>query len=166
MKAFNRNFTLARRVKNKRLGEILIENGIINQEQLDKALAVQHGYDNGGHRFSGEILVELGFSDEESIFRAFTTQYQFPYLPLKQYQISPETVSIIPEEVAQKHNLIPVEKIGATLTIAMSNPLDSQAIKEIEVICNCNVRVLVTTPSDIKIHIKKYYNNEEDNNAA
>lgn len=163
---------MIKRIEKKQLGEILLEKGVIHREQLKQALAVQEdngnhgkGNGNGHHKFTGEILVELGFTDEETIFQAFATQYQFPYLPLAKYQINTETLNIVPEKVAAKHNLIPVDKLGSILTIAISNPLNKEAIKEIEGICKCDVRIFVTTPADIKIHIKKYYNGEI-NNAA
>jgi type IV pilus assembly protein PilB len=158
MKTSNSDSVSVRRVKNQPLGELLIESKIITREQLDEALAVQQANDNGGRKFSGEILVELGFTDEENIFQAFTRQYQFPYLPLNKYQISPETRSIIPDEIAHKHKLVPVDRLGSILTVAMSNPLDNQAIKEVEAICNCDVRIFITSPSDIRTHIEKYYN--------
>jgi hypothetical protein len=81
-----------KKVVNRQLGELLIEQGIISQPQLDKALAVQR--DSGG--LIGEIMVTLGFAKEEDIAQALTTQYGFPYLPLTSYEINPDIVQIIP----------------------------------------------------------------------
>ena len=124
---------------------------------IDKALLVQK--ERGG--LIGEILVELGFAKEENIAQALTAQYGFPYLPLGNYEISQETAAIIPGRVARQYLLIPIDKIGNNLTIAMSNPLNVQAIEDIELISGCNVQTFVSTSSDVKMAIEKYYKDKE-----
>lgn len=146
-----------RRIINKQLGELLIERGIINQHQLDKGLAVQK--ERGG--LIGEILVELGFTKEEDIAQALTAQYGFPYLPLGNYEINPEIANIIPARVAKQYMLVPIDKIGNNLTLAMSNPLNIQAIEDVELLSGCNVQTFVATSSDIKKAIEKYYKGKE-----
>ncbi len=147
----------ARRIINKQLGEVLIEHGIINQGHLEKALAVQK--ERGG--LIGEILVELGFAKEEDIAQALTVQYGFPYLPLNNYEISQEIVNIIPARVARQYLLIPIDKIGNNLTIAMSNPLNVHAVEDVELLSCCSVQLFVSTSSDIKKAIEKYYKGKE-----
>lgn len=142
-----------RKSVNKKLGELLVEQGIIKQHQLDKALIVQN--EKGG--LIGEILVELGFAGEEDIARALTAQYGFPYLPLGNYEIEPEVINIIPDRVCRQYLLIPVDKTGSNLTIAMSNPLNEQAIEDVELLSGCNVQTFVSTSSSIKESIGKYY---------
>lgn len=146
-----------KKVVNRQLGELLIEQGIISQPQLDKALAVQR--DSGG--LIGEIMVTLGFAKEEDIAQALTTQYGFPYLPLTSYEINPDIVQIIPRRVARQYLLIPIDKLGSNLTVAMSNPLNVQAIEDVELITNCNIQAFVSTSSDIKKAIEKYYKDKE-----
>ncbi|MGE5197821.1 MAG: hypothetical protein ACM3IL_04880 [Deltaproteobacteria bacterium] len=146
-----------RRIINKQLGEVLIERGIVNQNQVDKALGIQK--EKGG--LFGEILVELGFAKEEDIAQALTAQYGFPYLPLGNYEINPEVTGIVPGRVARQYMLIPIDKIGNNLTIAMSNPLNVQAIEDIELISGCTVQTFVSTSSDIKMAISKYYKGHE-----
>ena len=146
-----------KKIINKQLGELLIERGIIKQRELDKALAAQK--ERGG--LIGEVLVELGFAKEEDIAQALTAQYGFPYLPLSNYEVSPETIGIIPAKVARQHLLIPIDKIGNNLTIAMSNPLNVQAIEDVELISGCNVQTFVSTSSDVKKAIEKYYKDKE-----
>ena len=68
-----------------------------------------------------------------------------------------ELIKFIPERVARQYRLIPIDKIGDNLTIAMSNPLNSQAIEDIETLLGCNVQVFVSTNSDILEAIEKYY---------
>ncbi|MCX5707040.1 MAG: hypothetical protein NTW13_05250 [Candidatus Omnitrophica bacterium] len=146
-----------RRILNKQLGELLIERGVINEHQLEKALAVQR--DKGG--LIGELLVELGFAREEDIAQSLTAQYGFPYLPLSNYDVNPEIINIVPGRVARQYLLVPIDKIGSNLTLAMSNPLNVQAIEDIELLSGCSVQTFVSTSSDIKRAIEKYYKDKE-----
>jgi len=143
----------AKKVVLKQLGELLLERGIINEEQLGKALTVQK--ERGG--LIGQILVMLGYAKEEEIAQALTVQYGFPYLPLECYEINTEAIKLIPQNVAEQYNLIAIDKIGDLLTIAMSNPLNAQAVEDIEMISSCKVQVFVSTMTDISNSIKKYY---------
>lgn len=142
-----------RRLITKQLGELLLEKEIINEVQLEKALKLQK--EKGG--LIGQILVMLGYAKEEEIAQALTVQYGFPYLPLESYEISQDVIKIIPENVAKQYNLIAIDKIGNLLTIAMSNPLNNQAVEDIEMLAGCNVQVFISTMTDINNAIKKYY---------
>ena len=142
-----------RKIVKKQLGELLIERGIINQNQIEKALAIQK--EKGG--LIGEILVEMGFTREEDIAQALTAQYGFPYLPLGNYDITPEITNLIPSRVAKQYLLVAVDKIGNNLTIAMSNPLNESAIEDVELLTGFSVQTFVSTSSDIKKAIEKYY---------
>jgi len=146
-----------RRIVNKQLGDLLIERGIITDRQLEKALVVQK--ERGG--LIGELLVELGFAKEEDIAQSLTAQYGFPYLPLSNYDINPEILSIVPGRVARQYLLIPIDKISNNLTLAMSNPLNVQAIEDVELLSGCSVQTFVSTSSDIKRAIEKYYKDKE-----
>jgi type IV pilus assembly protein PilB len=146
-----------RKIINKQLGELLIEQGIINQSQLDKALSVQR--DKGG--LIGEILVDLGFTKEEDIAQALTAQYGFPFLPLVNYEINPDVANVIPARVARQYLLVPIDKIEKNLTVAMSNPLNIPAIEDVELLSGCHVQVFVSTSSDIKKAIAKYYKDKQ-----
>ncbi|NQT75620.1 MAG: hypothetical protein HQ566_03750 [Candidatus Omnitrophica bacterium] len=145
---------MARRVNAKQLGQLLIERGVITMGQLDEALKAQK--ERGG--LIGQILVDLGHASEEAIAQALTAQYGFPYLPLENYDIDPEVVKIVPKNVASQFCLVPVDKIGSNLTIAMSNPLNTLAIEDIELVSGLCVQIFVSTGTDIKKAIKKYYN--------
>ena len=146
-----------KKIVNKQLGELLIERGIINQHQLDKALTLQK--ERGG--LIGEVLVELGFAKEEDITQALTAQYGFPYLPLANYEINPEIVNIIPSRVARQYLLIPVDKVGNNLTLTMSNPLNVHAVEDVELLSGCSIQIFVSTLSDVKGAIEKYYKDKE-----
>lgn len=144
---------MARRVNAKQLGQLLIERGVITKKQLDEALKVQK--ERGG--LIGQILVDLGHASEEAIAQALTAQYGFPYLPLENYDIDPGVVKIVPKNVASQFCLVPVDKIGNNLTIAMSNPLNTLAIEDIELVSGLCVQIFVSTGTDIKRAIEKYY---------
>lgn len=148
---------MIRRINTKQLGELLLDRGIITQVQLEQGLSVQR--DKGG--LIGEILVELGFVKEDDIAQALTAQYGFPYLPLSSYDVNAEITSIIPARVARQYLLVPIDKIGNNLTLAMSNPLNVQAIEDVELLSGCSVQTFVSTSSDVKKAIEKYYKDTE-----
>lgn len=137
----------------KQLGELLIERKVITSEQLQKALDYQKV--NGG--LIGEILVQLGFSKEEDIAQVLTAQYGFPYLPLANYDVDFELTKLIPESVARQYCLIPIDKIGNNLTVAMSNPLNTKAIEDVEMLTKCVVQTFVSTTTDIRKAIERCY---------
>ena len=142
-----------RRIVSKQLGELLLERGVLKKDELEKAARIQK--EKGG--LLGTILVAMGYATEEQIAQAITVQYGFPYLPLASYEIDQNLVQIIPENVARQYCLIGIDKIGNTLTIAMSNPLNMQAVEDIELMTNCRVQAFVSTMSDINNAIEKYY---------
>ncbi|MDD5505969.1 MAG: hypothetical protein PHR73_04355 [Candidatus Omnitrophica bacterium] len=147
----------ARKINNKQLGQLLLDQKIISQEQLEQALGLQR--DRGG--LIGETLVDLGYVKEDDIAQSLTAQYGFPYLSIGSHDISPEIISIIPCMLARKYLLVPIDKIGNNLTLAMSNPLNMQAIDDVELLSGCSVQAFVSTSSDIKRAIEKYYKNKE-----
>ena len=138
---------------NKQLGELLIDLGVINSSQLEKILEVQK--QKGG--LIGDLLVEFGFAKEEDIAQVLTVQYGFPYLPLSSYEISIDILSFIPVKVARQYVLIPIDKIGNNLTLVMANPLNLQAVEDAESVSGCNVQIFVSTSTEIKKAIEKYY---------
>ena len=135
----------------------MVERGLITVEQLEEALNKQR--QKGG--LIGEILVDMGLVKEEDIAQTLTAQYGFPYLPLSNYDIDPEVLKVIPARVARQYFLLPIDKIGNCLTVAMSNPLNLQAIEDVEMLSGCMVQTFVATSSDIRAAIEKYYGNKE-----
>ena len=142
-----------RKIINKQLGEILVERGIINRAQLEEALKFQKEQ----KLLFGEALVSLKYTTEENIVQALTAQYGFPYLPLSNYEIAPDVLASIPVNVCKKYCLIPIDRIGKSLTLAMANPLNLSALEDVELITNCTVQSFVSTGTDIKAAIKRYY---------
>ena len=134
-----------RRTITKRVEEILLSQKVITQAQLEKALVYQQA--RGG--LLGQIVVVLGFVSEEEVALALTAQYGFPFLPLENYEIDEAMAHLIPERVARQYCLIPIDRIGNALTVAMADPSNVQAVEDIELLTGCVVQTFVSTPSDI-----------------
>ena len=152
---------MTKRIIKKRIGEVLLERGVISHAQLEKALAQQQAH--GG--LLGHILIEFGFATEEEIALALTAQYGFPYLPLENYELDDGVMQLVPEHVARQYCLIPIDRIGNALTVAMADPSNIQAIEDVEMITNCVVQTFVSTPSDIQKAIGRYYKSGTSPNA-
>ena len=142
-----------KKILQKQLGELLIDCRLITREQLEECLALQK--EKGG--LLGQILVALSYTSEEAIAQALTAQYGFPYLPLGSYEVDPEVAKVIPEYVAKQYGLIAVDRVGSILTVAMSNPLNTQAIEDVEMLTHYKVQVFVTTATDVSNAIKNIY---------
>jgi type IV pilus assembly protein PilB len=99
----------------------------------------------------------MGYATEEAVAQALTAQYGFPFLPLKNYSIEEELIRLIPENVARQYCLVPVDKIGDTLTVAMADPLNGDAVEDIEMLSKCSVQVFVATISDVAEAIQRHY---------
>jgi len=115
----------------KRLGEILIGEGLINDLALEEALAEQEK--KGG--FIGQILVEKGFAKQSDILLSLVRQCKIPHLSLLDYDINKEALKLIPKEICFRYTVLPIDKLGRILTVAMVNPLDDEALAEIGQVC-------------------------------
>ncbi len=149
---------MGRRVT-KRIGEILLERGVVSHQQIEKALA--HQKEHGG--LMGQTLIQLGFVTEEEIALALTAQYGFPYLPLDNYDIDGGLIAVVPEQIARQYCLIPIDRIGNALTLAMADPTNLKAIEDIELMTKCVVQAFVSTPSDINQALDKHYKSAPNN---
>jgi len=147
---------MPRRLIAKRLGDLLVERRLITPGQLEEALKVQE--QRGG--LLGQILVTLGYATEEAVAQALTAQYGFPYLPLTHYSIDGDVLQLIPENVARQYCLVPVDRIGDTLTIAMADPLNSKAVEDVSLFTRCSVQVFVSTMSDVIEAIERHYGDQ------
>ena len=135
------------------MGEILVERGILSRTKLEEVLAYQK---EKGLLF-GEALVQMQLATEEDVVQALTCQYGFPFLPLANYEIAPEVVATVPVNVCKQYSLIPIDKIGKNITLAMSNPLNVKAVESVELLSGCSVQTFVSTAGDIRNAIKRYY---------
>jgi type IV pilus assembly protein PilB len=136
-----------------RLGSMLVSSGLITDDQLKKALAAQKS--DGGRL--GSILVKLGFVQEDKLMTFLSKQYGVPYVDLNKFEINPAVIKHIPAEVAQKYRIMPINRAGATITIAMVDPSNIFAIDDIKFMTGYNVEAVVATEGAIVEAIKKYY---------
>src|ERR1039457_866322 len=142
-------------MQSSRLGEILVKNNIIDRDQLAKALEEQKL--SGGQSRLGSILVKLNLITEQNLTSFLSKQYGVPAVNLADYDIDPAVVKIIPSEVIQKYQLVPVNRAGATLIVAVSDPSNLIAIEDIKFMTGYNVEMVVASERDIKAAIDKNY---------
>ena len=138
----------------KKLGQILIEQGVLAEANLNKALEIQKH--EGG--FLGQVLVRLRLVSEEDIVTALATQFNYPYLSVDNFNINPEATRDIPLDLIKKYTFMPIDKINNILTVVMADPSDKNAVWEIESASHCRIQAFVGTVSEIESTISKYYN--------
>ncbi len=138
-----------------RLGEILVKNNLINREQLSVALDEQRLSGNQLH--IGSILISQKIISEEQLTSFLSKQYGVPSVNLSEYEIDPVVIKTIPPEVVQKYQLMPVNRAGATLIIAVSDPSNLFAIEDIKFMTGYNIEIVVASERDIKAAIDRYY---------
>jgi len=136
-----------------RLGELLTKASLISQDQLKDAL--KHQKDTGGKL--GETLIKLGFVTEEDITECLSQQFGVPSINLAHFEIDAGVIKLIPADVARKYNILPVNKTGATITIAMADPTNVFAMDDIKFMTGYNVEPVVASELGIKHAIDNYY---------
>jgi type IV pilus assembly protein PilB len=136
-----------------RLGELLTKANLITQDQLKEALKVQK---DGGSKL-GETLIKLGFVAEEDITECLSQQFGVPSINLAHFEIDAGVIKLIPSDVARKYNILPVNKTGATLTIAMADPTNVFAMDDIKFMTGYNVEPVVASELGIRAAIDNYY---------
>lgn len=136
-----------------KLGELLLRNKLISKEQLDKALELQ----KQNNSKLGYNLVKLGFVSDEEIATCLSKQFGISAINLSHFEIDQAVLDLVPVEVCRKYDLIPVNRTGAVLTVAMSDPTNIRAMDEINFICGYQVEPVVASEYAIKEAIDKYY---------
>jgi type IV pilus assembly protein PilB len=140
---------------NKRIGDILIEQGLITSQQLKKALEMQK---NGNKKRLGEIFVEIGAISKEELYGVLQYVYESEYVDLSNYVIDPEVISLISEKAALRFKLIPISKNDDELIIAMANPLDVYAIDFVRDHTKIKkIKSLLASEEDVLNAINNYY---------
>ncbi len=136
-----------------RLGEILLKQGAISKDQLKQVLEFQKT--EGG--LLGEILIQLGYVGEQEIAQAIVSQYGFPFMLVENYTLNPEAVKLVPENVVRQYRILPIDVIGDILVVVMSNPLNSSAIEDVEMLSKKKVQVFIGVITSINEAINKLY---------
>jgi type IV pilus assembly protein PilB len=136
-----------------RLGEILLKESLITQDQLDKALEFQRA--NGGKL--GSCLTKMGFITDDDITGVLSRQYGVPSINLKYYEIDPGVIKLIPQDTALRYQVIPLSRVGSVLTIAMTDPTNVFAMDDIKFMTGFNVEPVVASESAIADSISRFY---------
>lgn len=147
-----------------RLGDVLVNSGVITQEQLEEGLKHQ----KGSGRKLGETLVDEGFVTEEAIARALSSQLGYEMVDLQNVAISEEILKLVPGNVLERYKVIPFEYApdnANVLHVAMADPMDMTAMDDITIITNLQVEPVVSTTRSIMLALDKYFGNVEVNSA-
>ncbi len=136
-----------------KLGEILVRENLISPQHLREALDYQR--EHGGRL--GFNLVKLGLVSDDMITAVLSRQYGIPSVNLELFQIDAQVLHLIPQEVAQKYSVLPLSRVGASLTLAMVDPTNVFAMDDIKFMTGLNVEPVVVAEASIQQAISKYY---------
>jgi len=138
---------------NERIGELLVKENLLSAEQLAKAREESR---NKGGRLGAQIT-SLGFLDENELTDFVAKQYGVPSIELDEFEVEDAVIQLIPEEVAAKHTVIPVNRAGSTLILATSDPSNIFALDDIKFLTGYNIQPVVASEEAIKRAIDRYY---------
>ncbi|HEY5583143.1 MAG TPA: ATPase, T2SS/T4P/T4SS family [Ruminiclostridium sp.] len=137
----------------KRLGDLLLEVGMITLEQLNTAIALQK---KTGEKIGG-VLTKLGYVVEDDIIQVLEFQLGIPHVKLEKYNIDKAAYSCIPESISRRYGLIPIKNEKGILTVAMSDPLNVFAIDDLKIYSGLEIQPVITSHDDVIKAIDKYY---------
>jgi len=140
-----------------RLGEILVKENLITADQLKQAMA--HQRQNGGRL--GTALMKLGFVSDDEITEVLSRQYGVPSINLKYYEVDPAVIKLIPQDTAVRYQIVPLSRVGSTLTIAMIDPTNVFAMDDIKFMTGFNVEPVVASETSVNEAIHKFYGEVE-----
>lgn len=140
-------------MKRKRLGDLLIETGLISQEQLEKALEIQK---KTKYRL-GKVLSDLNYVSEEAMIEVLEFQLGVPHVDLSNVHIMPNIAALIPVALAERHQVIPIKQHGKKITLAMVDPTNFYAIDDVRTISGCDVEPVIATEKDVLRAIRESY---------
>jgi type IV pilus assembly protein PilB len=143
-----------------RLGELLLRDQIISADQLHKA---QEESRRSGDRL-GNSLVKLGAIQEEDLTQFLSRQYGVPAINLAEFDIEPEVVALVPKDVAVRHKVVPVNRAGNSLIVAMADPSNVLAIDDLKFVTGYNIEVVVASDVGISQAITRYYEKSAESN--
>lgn len=136
-----------------RIGELLVRGGIVTREQLNEALEKEKS--NGSHIV--QELVRLGFTTEDQLTQFLAKQFGIEKVELADANISDPVFNLVPSDLVQKHQIIPLKLVGSTLTVAMTDPTNLIAINEVKFITGYGVKVALASASEIKKLVEKRF---------
>jgi type IV pilus assembly protein PilB len=145
-----------------KLGETLLKDNLITPQQLKEALDYQRI--NGGRLAS--TLVKLGMLSDEEVTAVLSRQYGVPSVNLDLFEVDPTAVSLVPQETAERYSVLPLSRVGATLTLAMVDPTNVFAIDDIKFMTGLSVEPVVVSETAFQLAIKKYYGTSREMELA
>jgi type IV pilus assembly protein PilB len=145
-----------------RVGELLLREGLITASQLTAALRDARA---NASRVSYS-LIKLGAISELDLTRVLAKHYRVAAVDLDRVNIDPRMLKLIPSELAVKHQVLPLRRVGRTLTVAMANPTDAGAIDSIKFVTRCDVEPVIVGEYTLKRHLEQYYHSREDDSLA
>ncbi|MEE8556449.1 MAG: type II secretion system protein GspE, partial [Myxococcota bacterium] len=138
---------------NERIGELLVRRDLLSADQLSKAKAAAG---SSGTRIGFQIT-KLGFIEENTLAEFLSAEYGVPSINLDEFAIDPEVVALVPEDVAMKHTIVPVNRAGSTLIVATADPSNIFALDDVKFLSGYNVEPVVAPEEAIKRAIDKHY---------
>jgi type IV pilus assembly protein PilB len=141
---------------NRRLGDLLVGEGLLTEEDLRRALSEQKGTSEK----LGSILVRLNFIGEEQLIGFLSRQYGIPSITLSQLDIDPEVLRLVPAQLAKKYEVIPIKRTGNALTLAMSDPTNVFALDDVAFLTNLQVLPVVASQGSIRKAIDRTYDSQ------
>lgn len=144
------------KMKRKRLGDLLVESGLITNDQLQEALAEKEK----GQKL-GNALIKKGFITEQQLIEVLEFQLGIPHVSLFQYPIDVNLISIVPKEFAKRNSLVPLKKDGDRLYVAMADPMDYISIDDLRLRTGFQIETVIATKEDIQRTINRYYESDE-----
>src|SRR5215467_650284 len=141
-----------------KLGEILVRENLISPQHLRQALDYQRAH--GGRL--GFNPVKLGLVSDDTITAVLSRQYGIPSVNLDLFQIDETVLRLIPQEVAQKYSVLPLSRVGATLTLAMVDPTNVFAMDDIKFMTGLNVEPVVVAEASVQAAIARYYSTSRE----
>jgi type IV pilus assembly protein PilB len=138
-----------------RLGDLLVREKLISPEQLQEALKAQK--ENGGKERLGSVLVRMGLAADEDITNFLAKQYGVPAINLHFFEIDPAVVKLIPQETCKRYSILPLSRVGSSVTIAMVDPTNVFAMDDIKFMTGFNVEPVVASETAIVQGIEKAY---------
>lgn len=145
-----------------RLGTLLLREGLITQDQLDGALQDSRT----SNTRLGYSLIKLGFIKEEDLTRMLSRQYRVPAVDINKVNVDPRILKLIPGDIAHKHVVLPLRRVGRSLTVAMANPADPGAIDQLKFVTRFDIEPVVVGEFTLKRHIDQYYGVQEEDVLA
>src|SRR5881296_1129596 len=143
---------------NRRLGDLLVADGLLTADQLKKALAEQ----KGSPEKLGSVLIRLNFVNEDQLIGFLSRQYGVPSITLAQLDIDSDVLKLVPAPIARKYEVVPVRKMGNSLALAMADPTNVFALDDISFMTNLQVLPLVASQTAIKKAIDRNYESKTE----